>query len=333
LLFLIAGASAWLSLAHRTGRLFLKERASHLLVPFLVGVFLLIPLTNYVASLIGSDTPIPFWPFYIEYFQSYTQFFQGNPLAHMLALWENFWFILVIFLLSLLMLPLILFLKGPRGARVTAWWARVCRIPGGTLSGVLVLVFASWLLGLALPAAIVSSIWISVACAVSFLAGMLLYFDPSIESAIVRDTPVALVLATTGFVTEQILAARQVLPLPHAGNFLFTAMLIGSIPWCGAIAFLGMRFLGATNRALTYLKEAVFPWFLLHMLTLTAFTYLFLRASLPAVLQAAAIVSCAVATLALLYEFLIKRNAFARFLLGIKSPGARGHAATSEIRG
>jgi glucans biosynthesis protein C len=125
-------------------------------------------------------------------------------------------------------------------------------------------------------------------------------------------------------VTEHILAIRYILPMPHASNFVFTAMLIGSIPWCGAIAFLGLakRFLSATNRALAYLKEAVFPWFLLHMLTLTVFTYLFLKqTSLPAVLQAAAIVSGSAVTLAVLYELVIKKSAFLRFILGMKSPG------------
>ena len=176
-----------------------------------------------------------------------------------------------------------------------------------------------------MPTSMVSSLWITVVCTLSFAAGLLLYADQSIEQAIARDGPVALVLATTGFVTEQILAIRQVLPLPHAGNFVLTAILIGSVPWFGAIAFLGpaKRFLCSTNRALEYLKEAVFPWFLLHVLTLTAFGYIFLeRMSLPAVLQAAAIVSCSVVTLALLYEFVIKRNAFLRFILGMKSRGA-----------
>jgi len=325
LLFLIAGASAWLSLAHRTGRQFVKERTLHLLVPFLSCVFTVIPITDYLATLLGSGTHIPFWPFYVDYFQGYAQFFQGNPLVHVLGLWQNFWFIFVIFLLSLIMLPLILLLKGPRGAGVTAWYAMVCRLPGGTLSAVLVFVFVAWILGVVMPTSMVSSLWITVVCPLSFVAGALLYVDQSIEQAIVRDAPVALVLATTGFVIEQILTIRQVLPVPHAGNFVFTAILIGSTPWFGAIAFLGLakRFLGGTNRALEYLKEAVFPWFLLHMLTLTAFAYIFLEhTSLPAVLQATAIVSCSVVTLALLYEFVLKRNAFLRFILGMKSRGA-----------
>jgi hypothetical protein len=101
-----------------------------------------------------------------------------------------------------------------------------------------------------------------------------------------------------------------------------SAILAGGFPWFGAIGFLGLgkRFFSFTNWALEYLKEAVFPYFLLHMLILSIFGYIFLElASLPGVLQCIAIISCSVLSLALLYEFLIKRNAFLRIIFGLKS--------------
>ena len=327
LLFLIAGASAWLSLAHRTERQFIKERVLHLLVPCIGCVFTVIPITMYFASLIGSGPHIPFFQFYADYFQSYAQLFQGNPLDHLIPLWGNLWFIFVIFLLSLLMLPLIILLRGPRGTRVISGFATVCGIPGGTLMVGLICIVWLWLLGVVMPTAAASTFWLASLYVLTFGAGLLLYAEPSIEQAIARDAPAALVLATLCFVIDQILVTNNALPLPHTPGYALSAILAGGFPWFGAIAFLGLakRLFSFTNRALEYLKEAVFPYFLLHMLILSIFGYIILEYSrLPLVLQYVAIISCSVLSLALLYEFLIKRNAFLRFIFGLKSR-PRGH--------
>lgn len=322
LLFLIAGASAWLSLAHRTGLQFIQERVLHLLVPFIGCVLTVIPISMYFASLISAGPHVSFFQFYVDYFQSYPELFRGNPLDKLIALWGTLWFIFVIFLYSLLMLPLILLLRGRLGARVIAGCVAVCRIPGGTLLAGLLFVVWLWVLGMALPTTVASTLWIASLCALSFIAGVLLYADPSIERAVARDGPVALVLAALCFGIEQILVITNALPPPHSGGSALSAILAGSFPWFGAIGVLGLakRRFSFTNRALEYLKEAVFPYFILHMLILSLFGYLFLAYSqLPAVAQCAAIISCSVLTLALLYEFLIKRNAFLRFIFGMKS--------------
>jgi acyltransferase-like protein len=322
LLFLIAGASAWLSLAHRTWQQFLKERVLHLLVPFLGCALTVIPLTLYFASLISTGPHVPLFQFYADYFQRYAQFFQGNPVDNLTALWGNLWFIFVIFLLSLLTLPLIIWLRGPHGVRAISRFATLCRIPGGTLIAGLILIVWSWFLGMVMPTAVASALWIATLCELSFIAGVFLYADPTIEQAVKQDGSVALVLAMLAFGIEQILVITNALPLPRSGGYALSAILAGSIPWCGAIASLGLgkRFLGFTNRTLEYLKEAAFPYFILHMLILSVFAYIFLKHSgLPGILQGAAIISCWALSLALLYEFLIKRTAFLRVIFGMKA--------------
>ena len=208
------------------------------------------------------------------------------------------------------------------GMRVIAGFATVCRIPGGTLVAGLVFVVCAWFLGMVMPTAVVNTLWLAAVCALSFIGGVLLYADPSIEQAIARDGLYALVLAMLCFVVEQILVSTNALPVPHSGGYALSAILAGGIPWFGAIAFrgLGKRFFSFTNGAVEYLKVAVFPYFLLHMLILALFGYIFLtRTSLPGVVQSVAILSCSILSLALLYELLIKRNAFLRLIFGVKS--------------
>lgn len=321
LLFLIAGASAWLSLVHRGGRQFIKERVLRLLVPFLGCVLTVIPVALYMASLISPGHHTPFVQSYLDYFRSYSQLFQGNPLDHVIALWDNLWFIFVIFLVSLLTLPLILLLRGPQGTRLISRFAAVCQIPGGTLLAGLISIACLWLLGMVMPTPAVSTLWLAALCVLSFVGGVLLYADASIAQAIARDGPAALALAALCFALDQILVINNALPLPYSGGYVVSAVLAGGFPWFGAIAFLGLakRFFNFTNRALEYLKEAVFPYFLLHMLIFSIFGYIFLaHTHLPGVLQVAAILSCSALSLALLYEFVVKRNAYVRVIFGLK---------------
>ena len=69
--------------------------------------------------------------------------------------------IVVIFLLSIVTLPLILALKAPRGARVIAGFATVCRLPGGTLIAGLVFTLYAWLLGVALGVTTANTVWLA----------------------------------------------------------------------------------------------------------------------------------------------------------------------------
>ncbi len=66
LLFVIAGISCKYSLQVRTGRQLLVERIKKLLVPFLFGLFVLVPIMTYVAEVffngytVYARTPLVF---------------------------------------------------------------------------------------------------------------------------------------------------------------------------------------------------------------------------------------------------------------------------------
>jgi glucans biosynthesis protein C len=321
LLFLIAGASAWLSLMHRTERQFITERVLHLLVPFVCFVLTTLPLTNYFATLIGPGPHLSFAQYYVHFFRGYSQFFHGDPLDYVIAAFGILWFILAIFLLSIVVSPLIVGLQSPRGERVIAGFAAVCRIPGSILLFGLLFVLCYWLLGISLPAAAAVSPWLAALYVLSFTGGIFLYADPSIERAVYRDSPVTLLLGTLCFASVQILVMAHALPPPHGAGYVCSALLEGSFPWFGALGFLGLgkRLLNFTNVLLVYLKEAVYPYFLLHLLFLNFFGYAILEHShWLGVVQGMAIIACTVASVLLLYEYVIRRSALLRVIFGMK---------------
>ncbi len=122
LFFVLAGWSAVVSLRRRSAGVYLRERAQRLLVPLVAGTILLGPLIKYVELRHGRDIgfhglrlvpPLPdgFLAFLPRYF------------THMnLLTWSHLWFLAYLFLDSLLLLPLTLWLARakPRAKRRAA---------------------------------------------------------------------------------------------------------------------------------------------------------------------------------------------------------------------
>lgn len=321
-LFLVAGASAWFSLADRSPRQFIRERVAHLLVPFIACAITIIPLSNYFASRTNSSSHISFAGYYGNYVQGYIRIFQGNPLDSIVSLWGVLWFIFMIFLLSLLTLPVVIHLRGSHGLSAVSRFAAMCGVPGGVLLVGLLFAACSWLANVVAPTTSVRSLWLVCLYALCYIAGGLLYAHPAIEQAVARDGPVALMLAAFCFVIEQIVMFSS--GSTPGGNMSssLTSALAGCVAWLGVIGFLGVskRIFTVNNRAIQYLRVAVFPYFLLHMLALSLAGYVILTYSNTwGIVQAGAIIACSVAFLVFAYDGLIQRYEFLRVLFGLKS--------------
>jgi hypothetical protein len=64
LLFVVSGLGAWYSLRSRTATGFVRERLARLLVPFLVGLLLVVPPQVYYRLRFQGQDPGSYWQFY-----------------------------------------------------------------------------------------------------------------------------------------------------------------------------------------------------------------------------------------------------------------------------
>lgn len=123
LLFFIAGMAATFSLAKRTLGQYIRERIRRLLVPFLFGIVLLVPPQVY-ADLVSHGTfegdLLTFYRFY---------FSEGLALGYFT--WHHLWFVLYLFVLSLVAAPLLIRLRSGRLG------ASLAQRPGAILLGAL----------------------------------------------------------------------------------------------------------------------------------------------------------------------------------------------------
>lgn len=120
LLFVTAGFSACHALQRRSRNEFLLERTRKLLIPLILGLVLIVPVQGYIAQLRlvpHYDNYFAFLSDYFTNFKDLSGYTGGFTPAHL-------WFILFLFVISLVLMPLmnILLQKTyPAGARSARW--------------------------------------------------------------------------------------------------------------------------------------------------------------------------------------------------------------------
>ena len=106
LLFFIAGMTSWHALGKRTAGEYVGERVKRLLLPFMFGFVLLVPPQVYLDHLTIGYFEGDYLSFVTLYFSD------GFGIGY--VTWHHLWFVLYLFVLSLLVLPLCLMLRSRR---------------------------------------------------------------------------------------------------------------------------------------------------------------------------------------------------------------------------
>jgi peptidoglycan/LPS O-acetylase OafA/YrhL len=318
LIFMISGASIFLALRPGGAGRFLRDRVLRLLVPLAFGIVVLAPPQVYLTRLTHGDFKGSFLEFLPRCFRDW-HIWGGN------FAWsgEHLWYLEDLFLLTLVLLPLFVALKGQQGRRFTDGLGRVSSHPG---------VIFLWALPLALhlivldpfnilrpplPEDLSRVLWFPP----FLIFGFLVFSNSQIQQAIIRQRRVAVALAA-----PLTLAAPAVGELagPDSG-FLFFALVmapLGSLLiWSSILAILGygMRHLTANHRVLAYANEAVLPFYILHQPVVLIFGYFVIPLALPILAKYLIIASLAFGVTLGLYEFGIRRWNPLRRIFGLKA--------------
>ncbi len=289
LLFVLAGASTRFGLARRTPKEYAAERARRLLVPLLA--FLAFPAI--VANALG-------WDFLLH--------LPGNPHLAFTAIGTgHLWFILYLYVFSMIALPLFVYLRTPSGARVISRLAQICETPG--------VIFLLALPVLGIDSGDNDSAILRLFYLIYFVYGFVIFSDTRFGRAIEKQTWYALITAVGLTVVLVFTAESNVQFDGTLGRFVDVAAR-----WCWVLAFLGLgrRFLNRTNGVLQYLAEASYPIYILHFLILSLIGYAIAGLSWPVELKYLTILVLTVAATVLAYDLAVKRTRVTRFLFGMK---------------
>jgi len=321
LLFFLAGASTYFAMRKRSIAEYLRERSLRLLVPLVFGTLVLVPPQTWY----GARTNDGYTGSFVEYLTSGRAFsldnlfgrgdyYGGLSPAHL-------WFIMFLFIISVLVVPLLALDRMPRGSAVLGRVAGACARPVWWLVVVFVILVAE-----GMPEVGGKNL---IYYLVFFVLGYLLIREDLFADIATRWRIPALVVGF-GITAATVLLGRWADTLPDPSVALagwrYVELAGGWLSIVGLIGF-GRAYLDAPSPTLTYLSEASYPLYILHQtLIVTIGFYLVMIVPWPALGWPLLIAASAAVTFAA-YE-VVRRFGALRFLFGMrpKRPVAAPHA-------
>lgn len=354
LFFVLSGVGTWYSLKSRTGGQYLWERVKRLLIPlYTVGLFILIPpqvyfelVTNVgftgtfreMLSLYFSRLPAEFFDIFPSILNNPARLVPFTFTGHL-------WFLQYLFLISLVILPLLLYLRSEQGQRwidrMAGWSDRRGGIFLFVIPLALILICFRSFFGRGRTWA--DFLWY----ATFFVIGYIMVADRRFIESMKRHGWAGLILWLVGFfgVLSILVLVLGYDPMP--GNEPFSLMyvlyqIIWSITGWSAVVFMlsmGAKYLNYSNKLLVYANEAVLPFYLLHQTVILCVGWFVIRWDLGIVPKFLIISIVSFSLIMIFYELLIKRFNIVRLLFGMRlnkkqsatpAPHLEGTSALSE---
>ena len=286
-LFFVSGMGMYFAMRKRNWKQLIWERSRRILLPFLFGIIAITPIHIYIFQLFYK-LPTSYYPH------------QGH-----------LWFLGNIFVYVLLFLPVFYLLKH----KEVGWFKRlVDRLMDNPL-GPLVVSILFMIEGLLLKPqvyAMYAETWHGFFLgALAFFFGFLFVYSGSNFWNTVKKWKwgyliLALILYGIRYIEFQM----------EAPSYL---MALESICWVLSLFGIGYHYLNKPTKVLSYLSQAAYPVYIIHMAVLYASSLWILKLDIPLLMQFLAITTFTFVLCFIIYEFLIRRISVLRVLFGLKS--------------
>jgi peptidoglycan/LPS O-acetylase OafA/YrhL len=316
LIFVISGMSTFYALGTRGAGRFVKDRVLRLLVPLVVGIFTHVMVQVYLERVSHGQFSGSLAEFIPHYFDGMYAF--GGNFAWMGL---HLWYLEILFVFSLLLLPLFRWLKHGAGQRAMT---RLNGFLARPLAVYLAALPIMLLLSLLNPNSILGNRgfggWSLLVYILFFVYGFVLVGSDSVLQAIARQRWLSLILGVALVLTLGALLLGQGDPAFATPRYMLSFSLFGLSSWCWILAILGfgVRHLNFNTPALHYANEAVLPFYVLHQSVLIFLGYFVVRWALPDAVKWLIIAPTSLVIIMALYELLVRRVNALRFLFGMK---------------
>lgn len=322
LFFLLSGEGSYFALSFRTSGKYITERFKRLVVPFLFGTFVvLIPLQVYIERVSHSQFVGSFIEFYPHYFDGF--YALGGNFAWMGL---HLWFLEFLFIFSLISLPLFLYLRNEAIKRRISRVAVFFKNPGAIFLLAVPLVIMELLVNLQPEGIGMRDFggWSLVLYLIFFIYGYLIASDLNFKEAIERHRRIALVM---GLITSILWITAWYYSDVLGHNFpsyslayIIEAIFRPSSSWFLLVAILGFgsKYLSFNNRVLKYANEAVLPFYILHQTVIVTIGFYIASWNASVIVKYLILSTLSFAVIVSIYDLLIKRNNWLRFLFGMR---------------
>lgn len=284
LLFFVSGMGVYFAMQSRTWKSLLGERALRILLPFVFGCFCIVPIHVYL------------WKEYYNFDMGYVP----DP--------GHLWFLGNIFVYVLIFLPVLYLIRN--SAKATNLITKLFSTPIGLLF-VAACFQAEALIIKPVPFEMYARTthgWV--------LGGLAFFFGfcfvlsgAAFRDMIIRWRWVFAVLALGLYIVRVTVFTSQA---------PFYLLIPESQCWIYAVLAFGSKYLNRPGKALTYLSQAAYPVYILHMIFLSLGSYYIFRMAMPVYLQFVLVLIVTFGGCFITYEFLVRRISFIGILFGVK---------------
>ncbi len=326
LFFLLSGVGAWYALRSRRTGAFIWERVKRLLIPlYTVGYLILLPPQFYFEAITNAGYSGTFWQILLRYFSSIgpprVTEWPGSLLPMPFS--GHLWFLKFLFLISIVTLPLLLYLRSEGGSR---WITRLAGWSGArggififAIPLALTFIGLRWRFG---PQSWADFIWY----AIYFVIGFIMAGDERFSGAVERHGWISLIIWLVGFFG---VIGTFVLVLgfdPYPGHERFSLMYVlfyviwSIVSWSAVVFMLSIaaRYLRSNNRMLAYGNEAVLPFYLFHQTVILIAGFYIIPLNIGWFLKFLLVTTVSLPLVIILYELFVRRINAIRFIFGMK---------------
>jgi glucan biosynthesis protein C len=238
LLFFVSGMGVYFAIQNRNWKQLLLERSSRILVPFLFGIFCIVPVHMYI----------------LQYYYGYDLTYAPDP--------GHLWFLGNILVYVLIFTPVLFYLKKNQQGKFVVALKIIMSTPFGIL----------WVMGAFVAEALIINprpYELYVMNAHGFYLGMIAFFagfcfvlsGEGFWSMIVRWRWIFLLVGVMLF-TSRVVEFQMHIEVP------IYQIPIESNCWILSVLAFGHRYLNRSGSVLRYLSEAAYPVYILHMIFL-----------------------------------------------------------------
>lgn len=286
LLFFVSGMGVYFAIQNRNWKQLLRERAGRILLPFLFGMFFIVPINVLI------------WQYYYRWELNYGY----NP--------GHLWFLGNIFVYVVMLLPVFFYLKANEKGKLVVWIKKLLSNPLGLLPVIAAFV-AEALLVDPNPYELYAMTWHG------FFLGLLAFFfgfcfvlsGNSFWKMLLKWRWLFIGAAVTLY-TYRLFQFQMRVPgyqLAIESNF-----------WIISVFAFGYKYLNHPSKALDYLSQAAYPVYILHMIFLFLASMLIFPLDIEIHLQFILVLLFTGIGCFVTYEFIIRRVNIIRPLFGLK---------------
>jgi len=316
LILIISGASAFYALGKVRPGKYVLGLLARLFLPLVIGIFTHIAFQVYLEDVQKGTFSGSFFEFYPHYFDGMYGF--GGNFAWMGL---HLWYLEILFILSLLCLPLFAWFKyGRVGRRVLKGLGDLLAKPGAVFLFTLPVIWLIETLEQATWGNREMGGWSIFIYPCFFIAGFVIFSHASLQERIQQMRWFSLgagLVLSTGYLFLKFQSGYPILD-PLRGKFTDLLLVLSCWSWLLAVFGFGMKHLKSSKPFLTYANEAALSFYILHQTVIISLGYFVVQWSISDLFKWAIILLASFAISIGLHEFLIRRFNLLRLLFGMK---------------